>query len=65
MMLKTGQSTYSEIYDTRLKGWFNVSVVPLRDDDGHLIGSVHVARDITEKKRAWRTDRIMRDLGFQ
>jgi diguanylate cyclase (GGDEF)-like protein len=32
-------------------GTFMVSVTPLLDDEGNLMGSVHVARDITERKR--------------
>jgi len=36
----------------RLGGWFAVSTSPLRDAQGRVTGSVHVAHDVTERKRA-------------
>ena len=41
-----------EIHDERLGGDFIVSTTPLLDNSGNVIGSVHVARDITDRKRA-------------
>lgn len=38
-----------------------VSTTPLRDEQGHMIGSVHVARDITERKRTEDELRETRD----
>ncbi|MBW1768306.1 MAG: response regulator, partial [Deltaproteobacteria bacterium] len=38
--------------EERLGGDFLVSVSPLHDAEGRLIGSVHVAHDITERKKA-------------
>ena len=32
--------------------WFDVVVDPLLDEDGSLIGAVHIIRDITDRKRA-------------
>ncbi len=32
--------------------WFEVTADPLLDEDGDLIGAVHIARDITERKQA-------------
>ena len=40
-----------DIDEPRLGGIFSVSTTPLTDDHGQLIGSVHVARDITESKK--------------
>jgi HD-GYP domain-containing protein (c-di-GMP phosphodiesterase class II) len=37
--------------EERLRGTFDISATPLRDAAGHLVGSVHVARDITERKQ--------------
>jgi len=31
--------------------WFNISVDPLMDDEGNLMGGVHIMSDITERKR--------------
>lgn len=42
----------AEVYDPHLTGTFLVSTTPLLSADGKSIGTVHVARDITERKRA-------------
>lgn len=31
--------------------WFEISVDPILDDEGHLVASVHVMRDITERRQ--------------
>jgi len=41
-----------EVSEERLGGDYLVSTTPLLDLQGHLTGTVHVARDITERKRA-------------
>jgi two-component system cell cycle sensor histidine kinase/response regulator CckA len=41
----------TEVSEERLGGDFLVSISPLYDAAGQMIGSVHVARDITERKR--------------
>ncbi len=41
-----------EIYDEAGERTYLVSATPLQMDDGRLIGSVHIARDITAQKRA-------------
>jgi PAS domain S-box-containing protein len=51
-LLASGKEQRAETVEERLHGTFDVSVTPLRDATGHLVGSVHVARDITERKRA-------------
>jgi len=52
LLLKDGREHTAEIHEDRLGGDFLVTVSPLRDDDGKLIGSIHVARDITDRKQA-------------
>lgn len=42
----------AEICEKCLGGYFIVSVSPLHDSRGKIIGSVHVARDINERKQA-------------
>jgi PAS domain S-box-containing protein len=49
---QSGQEHIAEIREPRLGGEFLVSTTPLCDAQGKLIGSVHVARDITERKQA-------------
>jgi PAS domain S-box-containing protein len=47
-----GKEHIAEVHEPRLGGDFLVSTTPLKDENGKLIGSVHVARDITERKKA-------------
>jgi PAS domain S-box-containing protein len=42
----------AEVSEERLGGDFIVTTSPIHDSAGKLIGCVHVARDITERKRA-------------
>jgi PAS domain S-box-containing protein len=51
-LLKDGQEHAADICEKGLGGHFHVSVSPIRDSAGNLIGSVHIARDITEHKQA-------------
>jgi len=51
-LLATGEPQREEVEEPNLGGRFDVTVTPLRDADGTLLGSVHVARDITEAKQA-------------
>ena len=47
-----------EVHEDKLGGDFIVSTTPLIDSEGQMIGSVHVARDITERKR--REEKIIK-----
>ena len=49
--LRDGKEHVVELREDRLGGDFLVSTTPLRDEHGLMIGTVHVARDITERKR--------------
>jgi len=52
-MLADGQSHTIDIYEELLDRTFEVTVVPRFDaDDTTLIGSIHIARDITARKEA-------------
>ena len=50
-LLADGREHSLELYEERLGGWFRVTVNPLRDEAGCLIGSVHVAHDVTLAKQ--------------
>lgn len=50
-LLEDGNEHTSEIHEDSLDGDFVVSVSPLHDNQGKLIGVVHVARDITKRKK--------------
>ncbi|MDD1690954.1 MAG: PAS domain S-box protein [Methanoregula sp.] len=52
MLMKDGQEHIAEIHEENLGGDFLITTTPLHDSTGNLIGSVHVARDITKRKTA-------------
>jgi len=49
--VKDGKEHTAEVHEPRLGGDFLVTTAPLRDENGTMIGSVHVARNITERKK--------------
>jgi PAS domain S-box-containing protein len=51
-VMADGREHVAEVYEERLGGYFLVTCTPMFDPQGRLIGSVHVARDITERKLA-------------
>lgn len=51
-LLEDGLGHTEEICEDCLGGYFIVSVSPLYDSKGEIMGSVHVARDINERKQA-------------
>jgi PAS domain S-box-containing protein len=52
LTMTDGMEHAAELHDKNLGGDFLVTTTPILDDKGKRIGSVHVARDITERKRA-------------
>ena len=52
LTLADGREHMAEVHEDCLGGDFLVSTTPLSDEQGRHIGSVHVARDITDRKRA-------------
>lgn len=54
-LLKDHKSHQSEIFDERLQRYFSVTVSPIKDSDGTFLGSVHIARDISDQKKAEET----------
>ena len=59
--LRDGKEHVAEIHEERLGGDFLVSTTPLRDEHGQMIGTVHVARDITGRKMMEEELRKSRD----
>ena len=51
-MMMTGKEEQCDIEEARLGKVFDVTVSPLFDSSGSAHGSVHVLRDITDRKRA-------------
>jgi PAS domain S-box-containing protein len=52
LSMKDSKEHSAELHEDRLGGDFLVTTTPMFDEKGEMIGSVHVARDITERKRA-------------
>ncbi|MFN2344042.1 MAG: PAS domain S-box protein, partial [Desulfonatronovibrio sp.] len=50
-----GSTESVEMFYEHLEGFFCVTTTPIFNSAGHLMGSLHVARDITEKKQAEKT----------
>ncbi|MDD1676415.1 MAG: PAS domain S-box protein, partial [Methanomicrobiales archaeon] len=48
---RDGKQHILEVHEPALGGYFIVSTTPMYGSDGQLIGTVHVAHDITESKR--------------
>ncbi|XHH10269.1 MAG: PAS domain S-box protein [Candidatus Bathyarchaeia archaeon] len=51
LAMMDGQEHTTEVHEKRLDGDFIVSATPLKDEHGHILGSVHVARNITLRKQ--------------
>jgi len=52
LTLRDGKQHTAEVHEDRLGGDFLVTTTPLLDEQGQILGAVHVARDITERKKA-------------
>ena len=50
--LASGQPYTVDLYEPRLELHLDISTSPLFDDAGDVVGSVHIVKDITERKRA-------------
>ncbi|MEW6219845.1 MAG: GAF domain-containing protein [Thermodesulfobacteriota bacterium] len=62
--IKDGQEHQAELHIPRLGGDFLVTTTPLLGRDGTMTGTVHVARDITERKMAEeKVRRLNQDLS--
>jgi PAS domain S-box-containing protein len=49
--LVTGKPAQVEIEEPFLKGYYEITTTPVFDEAGQITGTVHVMRDITERKR--------------
>jgi len=62
-LMTTGGSHAEEVFEPILNGTFLVTTSPLHDENGRVSGSVHVARDISDRKRVEEElDRYRRQL---
>lgn len=56
--IETGQATSEEIFETTQNAYFDISTAPIFDADGQVTSAVHIARDVTERKKAEEELRI-------
>jgi PAS domain S-box-containing protein len=61
LTVRDGREHVAEVHEEGLGGDFLVSTTPLQDEQGVLIGTVHVARDISERKQMEEELRRSRD----
>ena len=50
-LLEDGLIHSSELYEENLGGYFIVTASPIKDDEGKILGSIHIAHDITKRKQ--------------
>jgi diguanylate cyclase (GGDEF)-like protein/PAS domain S-box-containing protein len=50
LSLKDGEGHVTEIYEEKLKGYYQISVNPISVEDGKFTATIHVARNITDRK---------------
>jgi PAS domain S-box-containing protein len=51
LLLKDGLDHKCEVYEKNLGGYFVVTASPIKDNEGNILGSIHIAHDITEIKK--------------
>jgi PAS domain S-box-containing protein len=51
-MITNGKYEEAEFYLSEKNTWIRVSLDPIFDDQGNVIGGIHIIRDITESKRS-------------
>ena len=66
-LLNDGLEHTSEVYEKNLGGYFIVTASPIKDNDGNLLGSIHIAHDISARKQAediakTRTEKLNKKL---
>jgi len=49
--LESGKPATLEVEEPRLKGFFEVTTTPVLDEEGRVVGTVHLMKNITERKR--------------
>ena len=66
LTIADGKEHLAEVHEDNLGGDFIVSTTPLFDQGGQIIGAVHVARDITQRKNAERqVEEARKSLDFR
>jgi PAS domain S-box-containing protein len=63
LSMKDSKEHSAELREDSLGGDFLVTTTPIFDEGGRMVGSVHVARDITERKKAEKErERLLEEL---
>ncbi|GBD97413.1 MAG TPA: PAS domain-containing protein [Nitrospirae bacterium] len=59
--LKSGEPANSEIFEPHLNMFIEIRSMPRFDSNNQLIGLIHIARDVSERKRAEKAIKLSRD----
>ncbi|ADJ26433.1 PAS/PAC sensor hybrid histidine kinase [Dehalogenimonas lykanthroporepellens BL-DC-9] len=59
--LTTRQVETSEYFDEKLGLWVEATASPIMDVDGNMVGSVHIIKDVSGRKRAEENERLLRE----
>ena len=64
-LLKDGFEHISEVEEKNLGGYFIVTASPIKDKDGNVLGSIHIAHDITKRKEMERKlEKTLKEKDF-
>ncbi len=64
-LLQDGLEHISEVEEENLGGYFIVTASPIKDKDGNVLGSIHIAHDITKRKEMERElEKTLKEKDF-
>lgn len=64
-MIKTGEVSVCEIFEPSIAKFVEIKAIPRFDENKNLIGVIHIARDITDRKTAESKNKELQEQLFQ
>jgi len=62
-LMEDGRWHNANLYEQKFDAHLDVTTSPIFDKDGNILGSVHIARDITEQKKAEQKIKQLADIN--